>query len=271
MKICCFGDIHYYGLRRDLEKFTRNVENLCLDSNIIVIVGDISSSGKLEHVEEVLSTVKEIVNPTPLLVIPGNHDIYLSEHERASDISSLLKLSMFNELVERLGCIALMKRPFILRDTAFVGSMGWYDYSFAPEWLGLSIDDFRDKSFGLYTWADRDYVKLPFSDEEFTLYLLNKFEEDIKRIYDKVDKIVVVMHHIPFRKLVEYKLRPEWDYFSTFMGSENFGYMIKKYGDKVKLVVYGHSHNGVNTGICREVDSIKTCNCASPIPLVIEI
>ncbi len=174
-------------------------------------------------------------------------------------------------MVEKLDCIALMKKPFILGNTGFVGSIGWYDYSFAPDYLGLRIDDFRAKSYGLQVWADKDYVKLPFSDEEFTLYLLNKFEEHVKQIHDSVDKIVVVLHHVPFRDLVEYRLRPEWDYFSSFIGSEAFGNMIRRYKDKIKLVVHGHQHNGVSTRTCRHADNIKVCNCASPIPIVVQL
>ena len=257
-------------MRKELERLARNIEGICYEVDVVVAVGDISSSGRLEHVKEVLSTVKEVVDPAPLLVIPGNHDIYLTESERSTDINSLLKLSMFNELVERLGCIALMKRPFILGNVGFVGSVAWYDYSFAPDYLGLSLEDFKAKTYGLYIWADREFVKIPFSDEEFTLHLLNKFEEHIKQIYNSVEKIVAVLHHLPFRRLVKYELRPEWDYFSTFMGSESFGYIIKKY-DKIKLVVHGHQHNGVETNTCRNINGIKCCNCASPIPFVLEI
>ena len=271
MRVCCLGDIHYHGVRRDLERLARNIEGMCFEADVVVIVGDITSSGRLEYSEEVLSVVKEVVDPAPLLVIPGNHDIYLSEHERASGINSLLKLSMFNELAERLGCIALMKKPYIIDGVGFVGSIGWYDYSFAPEWLNFPLDAYREKSFGLYIWADREFIKLPMSDEDFTLMLLNKFEEDIKSIYSNVEKIVAVLHHLPFRKLVKYRLEPSWDFFSAYMGSENFGYIIKKYSDKVELTLFGHQHDGVETSTCRGVEGIRCCNCASPLPTVVEL
>ena len=91
------------------------------------------------------------------------------------------------------------------------------------------------------------------------------------RIYDEVEKVVVVLHHVPFRELVHYKLRPEWDYFSTFMGSEAFGHVIRKYKDKVRLVLHGHQHNGVEAMVCREVEGIKCCNCASSIPMELSL
>mgnify|MGYP000409700012 CR=1 FL=1 len=270
MRICCLGDLHYYGVRKDLERLVRNVENNCLEADVVVIVGDLTSSGNLGHLEQVLSTVKEVVEPIPILVVPGNHDIYVTADEVSRGINnSLLKLSLFNELVEKLDCIALMKSPYIINDVGFIGSIGWYDYSFAPNYLGLSIDDFREKAYGLHIWADRDYVKLPFSDEEFTLMLLNRFEAQIKEVNNSVERMVAVLHHLPFRELVHYKLQPEWDYFSTFMGSEAFGHVVKKF-DKVRLVLHGHQHNGVETMVCREVCGVRCCNCASPVPLVIE-
>ncbi len=69
--------------------------------------------------------------------------------------------------------------------------------------------NYRKKTYGPYVWMDREFIKLPFTDEEFTLYLLDKLEDDIREVYDQVDKIVVVMHHIPFRQMVTYKLNPE--------------------------------------------------------------
>lgn len=267
MRICCLGDIHYYGQRSDLELLTQRIESVCGSADAMVVVGDLTSSGRLDHMREVLEAVRDAAGGILVLVVPGNHDIYVAWDEVERGVNSLLKLSIFNSLVENIGCIALMKKPFIIDNVGFVGSIGWYDYSFAPQWLNLPLDTYREKAFGLSIWADREFVKLPFSDEEFTITLLERFEEHIREVYSAVEKIVAVMHHVPFRELVHYKLIPEWDYFSTFMGSESFGHVIKKY-DKVKLVLYGHSHNGVDTGFCKELHGIKCCSCASPIPLV---
>jgi len=119
----------------------------------------------------------------------------------------------------------------------------------------------RAKTFGLYTWADRDYIKLPFSDEEFVLMLLNKFEEHVKHVYSGVNRIVAILHHVLFRKLVKYELETNWDYFSTYMVSESFSYVTKKYSDKIRVALYGHQHDDVGTMICKEVEKIKCCNC----------
>ncbi len=275
MKICCLGDIHYHGSYSDLDELTKNVEKECNNVNAIVVVGDLTSRGRLDYAEDVLIAIRIALGgarrfKVPILVVPGNHDIYLTPEELKERIDSETKLSRFNDFVEKLGYVALMKKPFILGNVGFVGSIGWYDYSFAPQWLNLPLEAYRKKAFDSKIWADREFVKLLFSDEEFTLKLLDNFEKHIKEIYDKVDKVVVVLHHVPFMELVHYKQVPEWDYFSAFMGSERFGHVIKKYGSKIKLVLYGHSHNGINTE-CKNVEGIKCCNCASPIPMLIEV
>lgn len=275
MRVCCLGDIHYDGDSSDLDRLAKGIAEECEDVDTVAIVGDLTSSGRLGYAEEVLKVIRRALwdvglPGAPVLAVPGNHDIYLTREELNAGISSIAKLSRFNEIVERLGCVALMDKPFILGEVGFVGSIGWYDYSFAPEWLNLPIESYREKAFGLSVWADREFVRLPLSDEEFTLMLLENFEEHIKEIYDSVDRIVV-LHHVPFRELVHYRLVPEWDYFSAFMGSESFGYVIKKYKSKIRLVLYGHSHDGVDTGFCREVEGINCCNCASPVPVLVRV
>ncbi|RLE61891.1 MAG: hypothetical protein DRJ38_10655 [Thermoprotei archaeon] len=75
---------------------------------LLVVVGDITGNGGLGFVFEVLTEIRDAVG-AHVLVVPGNHDIYLSFHEKGEKVNSLLKLSMFNDLVENIGCYALMK------------------------------------------------------------------------------------------------------------------------------------------------------------------
>jgi len=268
--VCCLGDIHYAGGRRVLEELAEGLEEECVDADVVAVVGDLTADGDLAKAREVLETITEALRGVPVLVVPGNHDIYLGPEEVGAGMNSLMKLSAFNSLVEELGCIALMRRPIALGSTGFVGSMGWYDYSYAPTWLGLPLEAFREKAFGLYIWADRDYVRLPMSDEEFATLLASELERSIESIEKDVETIVAVLHHVPFRELVHYRLEPSWDYFSTFMGSQALGNVIERHS-KIRTVLYGHSHNGVDTRTCRHVKGIKCCNCASPHPLAIEL
>ena len=279
MKICCLGDIHYSRAKwteRDLDKLAENIRDLCRSVDAIVIVGDITSDGRLDLAHDVLIAIKSgPVIKVPKLVVPGNHDIYLTREEMEKGIDSLTKLERFNNLVDGSRFsryIALMKRPYIVNSVGFVGSIGWYDYTFTPAWMNLPISAFREKAYGRFVWLDKYLVKLPFSDEDFTQMLLDLLEKQIKEVYNRVNTMVAALHHVPFRDLVIYRADPSWDYFSTFMGSERFGELLLKYSYKVKLVVYGHQHGEkVETGICRDVRGVKCCNCASPTPIIIEL
>jgi predicted MPP superfamily phosphohydrolase len=149
LRICCFGDIHYCGDRKRLERLARLLSGGCAGTDVVVVVGDLTCDGNLEYAREVLETVKRALDTIPVLVIPGNHDVYLTRDEMSEGVDSLQKLLKFNRMVEELGFIPLMEGPFILDGVAFVGSMRWYDYSFAPEWLNLPLEAYRAKAFGL--------------------------------------------------------------------------------------------------------------------------
>ena len=58
MKICCLGDIHYHGSQYDLDKLAENIRDSCSSVDAVVVVGDITSSGRLDLVHDVLSTIR---------------------------------------------------------------------------------------------------------------------------------------------------------------------------------------------------------------------
>jgi len=61
VKICCVGDIHY-PYRVSLEEIVDNIDDACFDSDILVLVGDITSSGNLDYVRKMLTKIKEAVD-----------------------------------------------------------------------------------------------------------------------------------------------------------------------------------------------------------------
>ena len=128
----------------------------------------------------------------------------------------------------------------------------------------------KAKASGLYTWADRDYIKLPFSDEEFTLMLLNRFEKHVKHVCGGISRIMAILHHMPFCKLVRYKLELGWDYFSIYMVSQSFSYVTKKYSDKIKVALYGHQHDDVGTMISRKLRMLSVATVVS-VNLIVDI
>ena len=74
---------------------------------------------------------------------------------------------------------------------------------------------------------------------------------------------VAILHHVPFRKLVKYRLEPSWDYFSIYMVSESFSYVTKKYSDKIRVALYGHQHDDVGTMISRKLRMLSVATVVS--------
>ena len=102
MKLCCFGDLHYSGFREWLRGILENtIADTCSECDATIIVGDVTGVGNLDHLREALELIKEYLDPLPVMVVPGNHDIYVSPQEQDRGNNSLLKLSLFNDLVEK--------------------------------------------------------------------------------------------------------------------------------------------------------------------------
>ncbi len=55
-------------------------------------------------------------------------------------------------------------------------------------------------------------------DTEITELLYMRFLNEFESIYHKSKNIIAVFHHVPFKEMVRYNNKPDWDYFSSFMG-----------------------------------------------------
>jgi hypothetical protein len=148
------------------------------------------------------------------------------------------------------------------------GTVGWYDYSFADESLGLPVDFYRAKIapgaaeyLGGYEeilqrhrdrltarhmgmgahWMDGVNVKLEMSDEEFLDLLCRKLRGQLEELSARAERIVVFTHHVPFGQLLP-KNRPDrFAFAAAYMGSGKLGEVIGEF-PKVTHVYCGHSH-----------------------------
>ena len=222
-----------------------------LEPDALVIAGDVSDD--LDDLAETLAAFQEVA---PVRVfVPGNHDVWLRPHiELSPEVDSTTRYdTLIAECVDRAGFHATWKAPCIVGDTAFVASIGWYDYAFAPEYMNLTHEDCRQKRFMGFTWQDLRFARWrargaeaseePLSDVEVTAMLNEDLaaQLDAARNAPGVRRIVVVTHHLPFREMVRYTREPKWDFFSAFMGSADTGALIEAY-DAVTHVLAGHTH-----------------------------
>ena len=252
MRIAFTSDLHVDSSDFNREAIPEIVRRAAaLEPDALVIAGDVSDD--LDDLAETLATFREVA-PVRIFV-PGNHDVWLRPHiELCPEVDSTTRYDdLIAECVRRAGFHVTWQAPCIVEDTAFVASIGWYDYAFAPAYMNLTHEDCRQKRFMGFTWQDLRFARWrargadpseePMDDFDVTAMLNHDLaaQLDEARSASGVRRIVVVTHHLPFQEMVRYTNDPKWDFFSAFMGSADTGALIEASG-AVTHVLAGHTH-----------------------------
>lgn len=237
------SDLHFQPRRRDVEAvraLARYVVAEGKPEDVLILAGDYANTDT--HVRECLRLFAGFRGHR--LAVSGNHDVWTNDPHR----DSWQRYQDLSRLYREEGFHALEDQPFIMNDgTAFVGSMGWYDYSFREESLGHGPEAYADKSdpdTGDPVWMDGVYVKWKFSDLAMTRYQLNRLGLHLTHTA-KAEERVVVMHHAPTKALLFHprELVPHrWKVANTFLGSECFADLLEQKIDVPTTVVNGHIH-----------------------------
>jgi putative phosphoesterase len=234
--VAAVSDIHVRSNGSDYElihAIHNRVEKLAPD--VFIIAGDISA--KIDVLSDSLS--KLAIDNCVNLYIAGNHDIWF---EQGEGLSSLEKYSYtIGDICKKHGWIHLPDQPCVIDDIAFVGTLGWSDYSFRRTELHIPEEAYEQKQYKDAVWYDVFNVDWQFTDKEATDLFNRKIEYDLSTISNEVDGIVFVSHHLPFRELTMYKQRLPWDFFSAYMGAESTGKILLD-DERVFLSISGHSH-----------------------------
>jgi len=260
MRLVVTSDLHYNVLR-SRQPTLGIAEEICrLHADVLLILGD-AAGQDVSILRECLQLFDRF--PGRKLFVPGNHDIWAPPGE-----SSLIR---YEELLPRVcseaGFHMLDLEPVVLGRIGLVGSMGWYDFSFRPEQLGIPLrfyhekiapgaaarmeryshllepdDDIPEPSLRLGTrWMDGEHVRVPMSDVEFCERLLRRLDGQIAEIAPACDTIVAGLHHLPFAELVPPNANPSWAFAAAFLGSRACGEMLLGH-PKVRHVYCGHAH-----------------------------
>jgi len=236
LRIAAISDIHVLPNGSDiqlLETIRERVEEIGPD--VFIIAGDISD--RLIVLEDSLKSLK--VEGCKNLFVGGNHDIWFEED---GGPSSLEKYShLLGEICQRSGFQHVPDSPFIQDGFGFVGSIGWYDYSFRREDLEIPLENYQLKEYRGAVWYDLFRIDWGFTDPEATDLFNKKLEYDLSTLSKSVEHVVYISHHLPFQKLTVYKDRLPWDLYSAFMGSTSTGEILLT-DNRVCLSISGHSH-----------------------------
>ncbi|MDD2786147.1 MAG: metallophosphoesterase [Patescibacteria group bacterium] len=233
------SDLHY-RLDAQGDKATENlaqfVNNRSTRSDTLCIAGDIGSSD--ESIADCLALFAGFKGFK--CAIAGNHDIWTEEGD------SLEHWKRLPDIFLKRDFWPLEAAPRVLGNLGLAGTIGWYDYSFRDESLGVPIEAYRAKQCDRFPgiWNDALYVRWSHSDESFTALTLDKLHRQVVSLENSgASEIIVLMHHLPTKKLLlpSWLVPKAWRFNNAFLGSDCYATMLAQH-PRVRCVVSGHSH-----------------------------
>jgi predicted phosphodiesterase len=257
MRLLVTADLHFnHGRSRALAEEVIAEMNAA-GGDAVLVVGDTAAADG-DDLERCLSLFRI---SGPKLLVAGNHELWT----RRADSHALFK-SELPQRVRSLGWHWLQDEPLVVGDAAVLGSVGWYDYSFAPRDLGIPRRFYEHKispgaaeRFAEYArllepsddippharevlarWNDGKFVKLGRSDEQFLDELLEQLREQLASVAS-CRTVIAAVHHLPFRELLPPSRGAQWDFARAYLGSDRIGSALLDFPN-VRQVFCGHSH-----------------------------
>ena len=254
MKIGVTSDLHTDVTplnKQILPHIVEAAENAALD--VFILAGDLSPN--LFELAKTLIAFTESNLNCPKLFVPGNHDIWVSEHP---DITSEQKYDTITIVCRECDFHPLDATPFVKNGVGFCGTIGWYDYSFRHNKYKFSEETYASKQLLGSVWNDSNYAKWDGTDPEIARRFENKLRRQIRSIKDSVSQIIVTTHHVPFQECVRSRDKLPWDFFNAYMGSQGLGNLCLE-EQLVTHALFGHTHAPIRqqvgnvTAICSPI------------------
>lgn len=197
MRLAITADLHW-GHHPGGDQATRELAKKVaeLEPDAFAIGGDVGTGDEFSWCLELFAGIAPV-----LLVVPGNHDLWTS-HD-----SLELYEARLPALAAEHGFRYLDHQPYLASGgkLAVVGSMNWYDYSFADPTLEREFprarEMYRGKLFPHGRHNDGRFVRLGMSDWEFTTRLVDRFSEQLRMLPPEVETVLTLQHHPPVRPL----------------------------------------------------------------------
>jgi len=261
MRVLVTADLHYDVLRSraPAEELARRA--LATGGDVLVLVGD-TAGRDLSPMRQCLGLFADF--PGRRYLVPGNHCLWTDRGE--------CSMKRYREVLPALaaeeGFAVLDHEPLITDDVALVGSVGWYDYAFRDESLGVPVPFYEAKiapgaaarleghealvaahrheltdrhlEMGV-RWMDGTHVRLPMTDREFVGELVNTLTGQLATAAAQARRVVAFIHHLPFAELVPADRPDRFAFAAAYMGSPRLGEALLAC-PKLTDVYCGHSH-----------------------------
>lgn len=233
------SDLHY-GVAEDGDRAVEALaRHACAHpADALLVGGDIAcNAGSLARCLALFADF-----PGAKLAVPGNHDVWL-EYEEGD--SWALHEREVPDLFLRAGFHPLHLEPRTVGEVAFVGSMGWYDYSFRDD-IGIELDWYEKKTLpGGHgpLWNDARYARFGCSDPELTEQLVTRLAAQVASVPPALE-IVALIHHVATKELLVHPrsiVPMRWRFANAFLGSERFAELLGA-APAVRQIFCGHIH-----------------------------
>jgi predicted phosphodiesterase len=257
MRLLATADLHYNHPRSRpvAEDLIEKMNHA--GGDVLVVVGDTGVADG-DSIEQCLGRFRF---DGPKLFVAGNHELWTHGPD-----SYRLFTEDLPRRVRALGWQWLQDEPFVAGDAAIVGSIGWYDYSFARTDLGIPRRFYEHKvSPGvaqryeeyrhlltdaqdiaptarevIARWNDGRFVKLNRGDDAFLEQLLDQLRAQLVSL-PSARHVVAAIHHLPFAELLPPAGGAQWDFAKAYLGSARIGRLLLEFPN-VRDVLCGHSH-----------------------------
>ena len=274
MRLLVTADLHFNHPRsRALAEDLIEQMN-AVGGDVLLLVGDTAHADG-DTLEQALS---RFTFRGPKLFVAGNHELWT----KGPDSYEIYTQTLPQRLAE-VGWHWLEAEPFVADDLAIVGSVGWYDYAFAPAALGIprrfyerkispgaarqleqhadlfeNADDIPPQSHEIFArWNDARFVKLGRPDEAFLDELLARLEKQLQSQSGR-RRIIAAVHHLPFAELLPPPHSGAWDFAKAYLGSPKLGDLLLRFPN-VDTLFCGHSHRPAET----QVEHVHAINIGS--------
>lgn len=260
MRVAFTSDLHIDITAHNRELLPYLVEEIeRLSPDALVLAGDIANT--LSGWDVALEAFRRV--GIMKFVVPGNHDIWIESKralKRAQDSTWKYDVAL-PASAGRHGFHYLPQHPVLVGDVWFVGSLGWYDYSFRDERLEgvISTREYERGAFGSDIWNDSRYAawlrepnssnwrirKLRLSDPQICSLMVASLQRDLEQIPSEIAKVAVALHTSPFLSCIERKQVP--DFFDAYEGCTRVGEVLGRCATgRAVTVISGHRHKPLN-------------------------
>ncbi len=234
-KLLVTADMHYGLYPMGDASNERMAEYVCSSgADAFAICGDVGDAD-LDSFSGALALFDSF--PGLKLVVPGNHDLWSAAAPTMDKYREILPARAADH-----GFRMLDVGPATLGRTAFIGTIGWYDYSFRNKSLNVPISQYPRKELpGVCTWNDGRFMDWDVTDAEFTEKCLRKLQSSYRSVAPSVHTVAAIMHVVPYADMLYGPASAAFEFSRAYLGSERFGSFFEDC-PKLRYVFCGHRH-----------------------------